>query len=60
VRIEGRSRIVAVKRIMTVVGLICVGVLAGGEKTAKETNYFDGKHQISGKRAYDFLMEKLK
>jgi hypothetical protein len=24
-----------------------------------ETDYFEGKHQISGKRAYDFLMEKL-
>jgi dienelactone hydrolase len=24
-----------------------------------ETDYFEGRHQISGKRAYDFLMEKL-
>ena len=24
-----------------------------------QTDYFEGKHQISGKRAYDFLMEKL-
>jgi len=24
-----------------------------------ETDYFEGKHQISGKRAYNFLMEKL-
>jgi hypothetical protein len=24
-----------------------------------ETDYFEGKHEISGKRAYDFLMEKL-
>jgi len=24
-----------------------------------ETDYFEGKHQISGRRAYDFLMEKL-
>jgi dienelactone hydrolase len=24
-----------------------------------ETDHFEGKHQISGKRAYDFLMEKL-
>jgi dienelactone hydrolase len=24
-----------------------------------ETDYFEGKHQISGKRAYDFFMERL-
>jgi hypothetical protein len=30
----------------------------GAEKEV-ETDYFEGKHQISGKRAYDFLMEKL-
>jgi dienelactone hydrolase len=24
-----------------------------------ETDYFEGKHEISGERAYDFLMEKL-
>ena len=24
-----------------------------------ETDYFEGRHRISGKRAYDFLMEKL-
>ena len=24
-----------------------------------ETDYFEGRHQISGRRAYDFLMEKL-
>jgi len=30
-----------------------------GAKTQVETDYFEGKHQISGKRAYDFLMEKL-
>lgn len=24
-----------------------------------ETDYFEGRHQISGKRAYDFLMESL-
>jgi dienelactone hydrolase len=35
----------AVKRIMIVVGLICVGVLAGGEKTAKEMNY-DGQTRV--------------
>lgn len=28
-------------------------------QTRVETDYFDGKHQISGKRAYDFLMERL-
>jgi len=30
-----------------------------GAETHLETDYFEGKHQISGKRAYDFLMEKL-
>ena len=30
-----------------------------GAETRVETDYFEGKHQISGKRAYDFLMEKL-
>jgi len=25
-----------------------------------ETDYFEGRHQISGRRAYDFLMEKLR
>jgi predicted esterase len=24
-----------------------------------ETDYFEGRHQISGRRAYDFLREKL-
>ncbi len=24
-----------------------------------ETDYFEGRHQISGRRAYDFLWEKL-
>jgi hypothetical protein len=24
-----------------------------------ETDYFEGRHQISGRRSYDFLMEKL-
>ena len=24
-----------------------------------ETDYFEGRHQINGNRAYDFLMEKL-
>jgi len=32
---------------------------AFGVETQVETDYFEGKHQISGKRAYDFLMEKL-
>jgi len=30
-----------------------------GAETEVEADYFEGKHQISGKRAYDFLMEKL-
>jgi hypothetical protein len=30
-----------------------------GARAQVETDYFEGKHQISGKRAYDFLMEKL-
>jgi dienelactone hydrolase len=30
-----------------------------GAEEQVETDYFEGKHQISGKRAYDFLMEKL-
>ena len=30
-----------------------------GAEGELETDYFEGKHQISGKRAYDFLMEKL-
>jgi len=30
-----------------------------GAEAHVETDYFEGKHQISGKRAYDFLMEKL-
>ena len=30
-----------------------------GAETHLETDYFEGKHQISGKRVYDFLMEKL-
>jgi hypothetical protein len=30
-----------------------------GAEAQVETDYFEGKHQISGKRAYDFLMEKL-
>jgi hypothetical protein len=24
-----------------------------------ETDYFEGRHQISGRRAYDFLWEKV-
>jgi len=32
-------------------------VFGAGEQV--ETDYFEGEHQISGKRAYDFLMEKL-
>ena len=30
-----------------------------GARDQVETDYFQGRHQISGKRAYDFLMEKL-
>lgn len=30
-----------------------------GATDAIETDYFEGRHQISGKRAYDFLWEKL-
>jgi len=30
-----------------------------GAEGEVETDYFEGKHQISGKLAYDFLMEKL-
>ncbi|HUW20581.1 MAG TPA: alpha/beta hydrolase family protein [Sedimentisphaerales bacterium] len=30
-----------------------------GAESQTETDYFEGKHQISGRRAYDFLMEKL-
>jgi len=30
-----------------------------GAEVQVETDYFEGKHQVSGKRAYDFLMEKL-
>jgi dienelactone hydrolase len=30
-----------------------------GARDQVETDYFEGRHQISGKRAYDFLMEKL-
>ena len=30
-----------------------------GAERLLETDYFEGKHQISGKRAYDFLTEKL-
>jgi dienelactone hydrolase len=30
-----------------------------GAEEQVETDYFEGKHEISGKRAYDFLMEKL-
>ena len=30
-----------------------------GAEAQAETDYFEGKHQISGKLAYDFLMEKL-
>jgi hypothetical protein len=30
-----------------------------GTESEIETDYFEGKHQISGKRAYEFLMEKL-
>lgn len=26
---------------------------------AVETDYFEGRHRISGRRAYDFLWEKL-
>jgi len=30
-----------------------------GAENKIETDYFEGRHQISGKRAYDFLMEEL-
>ncbi|MSS73288.1 MAG: acetylxylan esterase [Candidatus Latescibacteria bacterium] len=30
-----------------------------GAQQELETDYFEGRHQISGRRAYDFLMEKL-
>ena len=30
-----------------------------GAETEVETDYFEGRHQISGQRAYDFLKEKL-
>jgi dienelactone hydrolase len=30
-----------------------------GAEGALETDYFEGRHQISGRRAYDFLWEKL-
>jgi dienelactone hydrolase len=30
-----------------------------GAEAQVETDYFEGKHQISGKLAYDFLMERL-
>ncbi len=30
-----------------------------GAEEQLETDYFEGRHQISGRRAYDFLMEKL-
>ena len=30
-----------------------------GAEGQLQTDYFEGKHQISGKQAYDFLMEKL-
>jgi len=30
-----------------------------GASDAVETDYFEGRHQISGRRAYDFLREKL-
>lgn len=30
-----------------------------GAQDQLETDYFEGRHQISGQRAYDFLMEKL-
>lgn len=30
-----------------------------GAEEQIETDYFEGRHQISGRRAYDFLMEKL-
>lgn len=30
-----------------------------GAEDQVETDYFEGRHQISGTRAYDFLMEKL-
>jgi len=31
-----------------------------GAEDAIETDYFEGRHQISGMRAYDFLMERLR
>lgn len=31
-----------------------------GAEDQLETDYFEGRHQISGARAYDFLMEKLR
>ena len=30
-----------------------------GAERGLETDYFEGNHQISGRRAYDFLMEKI-
>jgi hypothetical protein len=30
-----------------------------GAEAELETDYFEGRHQISGQRAYDFLKEKL-
>ena len=30
-----------------------------GSSREVETDYFEGRHQISGRRAYDFLWEKL-
>ena len=30
-----------------------------GAEAALETDYFEGRHQVSGRRAYDFLWEKL-
>jgi hypothetical protein len=30
-----------------------------GAQDQIETDYFEGRHQISGARAYDFLWEKL-
>ncbi len=30
-----------------------------GAERGLETDYFEGDHQISGRRAYDFLMEKI-
>jgi dienelactone hydrolase len=30
-----------------------------GAQTQVETDFFEGRHMISGRRAYDFLMEKL-